>query len=59
MPVELQTSTVERTLRLVELLLAQPDGLSPQELMFQAGLPRSSLFQLLNTLKKLGYLEQA
>ncbi|HZW02590.1 MAG TPA: helix-turn-helix domain-containing protein, partial [Anaerolineaceae bacterium] len=51
-------STTERTLRLVELLLSEPDGYSPQALMRQLGISRSSLFQLLRTLKTLGYVEQ-
>ncbi len=52
-------SNAERTLRLVELLLSSPEGLSPQEILDELQISRSSLFQLLKTLKKLGYLEQA
>jgi DNA-binding IclR family transcriptional regulator/nitroimidazol reductase NimA-like FMN-containing flavoprotein (pyridoxamine 5'-phosphate oxidase superfamily) len=52
-------STAERTLRLIELLLTQPEGLTPQELMLQLDVSRSSLFLLLRTLKSLGYVEQA
>lgn len=51
--------TAERTLRLIELLLEQPDGLTAQEMLLQIDISRSSLFVLLNTLKTLGYMEQA
>jgi DNA-binding IclR family transcriptional regulator/nitroimidazol reductase NimA-like FMN-containing flavoprotein (pyridoxamine 5'-phosphate oxidase superfamily) len=51
--------TAERTLRLIELLLEQPDGLSAQELLIQLDMSRSALFLLLRTLKALGYVEQA
>lgn len=56
---ELLVPTAERTLRLIELLLDHPDGLSPQELLPHLDLSRSSLFPLLRTLKALGYIEQA
>jgi len=52
------TSGAERTLRLVELLLAEPDGLSPQEMLTVMGTSRSSLFNLLRRLKTLGYIDQ-
>ena len=51
--------TIERTLRVVELLLANPNGLSPQDLLIQVEISRSTLFALLRTLKSLGYLDQA
>ncbi|MEA4906547.1 MAG: helix-turn-helix domain-containing protein [Anaerolineaceae bacterium] len=51
-------STAERTLRLVELLLGEADGLTPQEMIQNLGISRSSLFVLLRTLKALGYVEQ-
>ncbi|MEN4012003.1 MAG: pyridoxamine 5'-phosphate oxidase family protein [Chloroflexota bacterium] len=53
------TTTAERTLRLVELLFASPEGLSPQDILPRLGISRSSLFILLRTLKALGYVEQA
>ena len=56
---EPQASAARRTLRLVELLLANPNGLSPQELVGELESSRSTLFVLLNTLKKLGYVEQS
>ena len=59
MPQETLTTTAERTLRLVELLLAHPDGLTPQDMLPHLGVSRSSLFILLRTLKTLGYVEQA
>jgi DNA-binding IclR family transcriptional regulator len=49
----------ERALRLVELLLSRPEGWTPQELLAQLDLSRSSLYLLLRTLKTLGYVEQA
>lgn len=52
-------STAERTLRLIELLLEAPEGLTAQELQAHLDLSRSSLFLLLRTLKTLGYVEQA
>jgi DNA-binding IclR family transcriptional regulator/nitroimidazol reductase NimA-like FMN-containing flavoprotein (pyridoxamine 5'-phosphate oxidase superfamily) len=51
--------TAERTLRLIELLLEQPDGLTAQEMLLHIDISRSSLFVLLHTLKSLGYVEQA
>jgi DNA-binding IclR family transcriptional regulator/nitroimidazol reductase NimA-like FMN-containing flavoprotein (pyridoxamine 5'-phosphate oxidase superfamily) len=56
---DLLVPTAERTLRLIELLLDHPEGLSPQELLPHLDLSRSSLFLLLRTLKSLGYIEQA
>jgi DNA-binding IclR family transcriptional regulator/nitroimidazol reductase NimA-like FMN-containing flavoprotein (pyridoxamine 5'-phosphate oxidase superfamily) len=52
-------SSVERTLRLIENLLAEPDGLTPQQMVEALGTSRSSLFNLLGRLKALGYVEQA
>lgn len=51
-------STAERTLRVLECILARPDGYSPQEILDQVAISRSTLFLLLRTLKKLGYIEQ-
>ncbi len=52
-------AAVERTMRLVELLLSAPDGLTPQELLLQLDISRSTLFLLLRSMKALGYVEQA
>jgi DNA-binding IclR family transcriptional regulator/nitroimidazol reductase NimA-like FMN-containing flavoprotein (pyridoxamine 5'-phosphate oxidase superfamily) len=52
-------STAERTLRLIELLLESPEGLTAQELQGQLDLSRSSLFLMLRTLKTLGYIDQS
>lgn len=49
----------ERALRLVELLLSRSEGWTAQELLAQLDLSRSSLYQLLRTLKALGYVDQA
>lgn len=51
--------SAERTLRLIETILTHPEGLTPQALMKELGLSRSSLFVLLKTLKAMGYLEQS
>jgi DNA-binding IclR family transcriptional regulator/nitroimidazol reductase NimA-like FMN-containing flavoprotein (pyridoxamine 5'-phosphate oxidase superfamily) len=51
--------SAERTLHLIETILAHPEGLTPQDLMQKLGLSRSSLFVLLKTLKTLGYLDQS
>lgn len=51
-------SGVERTLRLIEILMEEPDGLTPQEMLVVLDTSRSSLFNLLNRLKTLGYVEQ-
>lgn len=56
---EPQASAARRTLDLVELLLANPDGLAPHELLSHLEVSRSTLFLLLATLKQLGYVEQA
>ncbi len=53
------TSSAERTLRLIEILMAEPDGLTPQEMLVVLDTSRSSLFNLLSRLKALGYVEQA
>lgn len=50
--------SAERTLRILELVLAHPEGLSAQVLAAETGFSRSSLFMLLKTLKTLGYLDQ-
>ena len=58
-PDDPQASAARRTLRLAELLLAAPDGLTAQELLAQLEISRSTLFLLLNTLKAAGYVAQA
>ncbi|NPV74888.1 MAG: helix-turn-helix domain-containing protein [Anaerolineae bacterium] len=49
----------ERTLQIIELLLSNPDGITPQELLAALDISRSTLFLLLNTLKQQGYVEQS
>lgn len=56
---ETETTSVERALLLLEALLEQPAGVELAELLARIGISRSSLFVLLNTLKALGYVEQA
>jgi len=58
MPTDPLTSSAERTLRLVELLLTEAEGLTPQEMLNVLGTSRSSLFNLLRRLKSLGYIDQ-
>lgn len=53
-----QVPAAERTLHLLEALVAAPQGLSAAELMDQLNITRSSLFALLNTLKARNYVEQ-
>lgn len=54
-----QVPAAERTIRLLEVLAAAPDGLTAGELIDQLQLSRSSLFALLNTLKARHYIEQS
>ncbi|MEW6716052.1 MAG: pyridoxamine 5'-phosphate oxidase family protein [Chloroflexota bacterium] len=48
-----------RTIHLLELLLQNPQGVTLQECLTTINISRSSFFALLNSLKKLGYVEQA
>ncbi len=59
MPTDSETPSVERALLLLEILLEQPTGVEVPELLARIDISRSSLFVLLNTLKTLGYIEQA
>lgn len=59
MPAQETIPSVERTLILLEMLRARPDGVALQDLLASLDISRSSLFALLNTLKHLGYVEQA
>src|SRR5574338_449443 len=49
----------ERSLRLIELLLERPEGWTPQELLLELDLSRSSLFVLLRAFKTMGCIEQS
>jgi len=53
------SSSITRALALLELLLEQPQGVGLADLFKQINMSRSALFVLLNTLKQLGYVEQA
>ncbi len=53
------SSSITRALALLELLLEQPQGVGPADLFKRVNMSRSALFVLLNTLKQLGYVEQA
>jgi DNA-binding IclR family transcriptional regulator len=55
---DLPVPAAVRTVRLLELLLTKPQGITPQECMEHLDITRSSLFTLLQTLKQLGYIEQ-
>ncbi|MFP4344210.1 MAG: pyridoxamine 5'-phosphate oxidase family protein [Anaerolineales bacterium] len=48
----------ERTLRILELLVAHPEGLTSGEIEEALEISHSALFALLNTLKNLEYVEQ-
>jgi DNA-binding IclR family transcriptional regulator/nitroimidazol reductase NimA-like FMN-containing flavoprotein (pyridoxamine 5'-phosphate oxidase superfamily) len=56
---DLPVPAAGRTLGLLELLLVNPRGLTPRECVDQLDISRSTLFELLQTLKVLGYVEQA
>lgn len=56
---ETDSPSVERALFLLETLLEQPQGADIPDLLSRVDVSRSSLFVLLNTLKTLGYVEQA
>lgn len=53
------SSSIERALLLLETLLEQSQGVEIPEFLTRLDVSRSSLFVLLNTLKTLGYVEQA
>jgi len=53
------TPSVRRTIEVLEGLLAHPQGLTLQQLLAVVDGSRSSVFQMLNTLKTLGYVEQS
>lgn len=55
---DISIPAAERTLRLIELLFERAEGWTPQELLLELDLSRSSLFALLRGLKALGYVEQ-
>ena len=56
---ETDSPSVERALAILENLLEQPQGVDISDLLTHIDVSRSSLFVLLNTLKTLGYVEQA
>lgn len=56
---ETVSSTIERTLALLEIFIQNPEGLSPQEILEQTKISRSTLFTLLKELKDIGYLDQS
>ncbi len=59
MPKETDSPSVERALFLLETLLQQPQGADISDMLSRVDISRSSLFVLLNTLKTLGYVDQA
>ena len=56
--IETNSSSIARTLLLLETLLEQPQGADASDLLTRVDISRSSLFVLLNVLKTLGYVEQ-
>lgn len=59
MPDKTDSSSIERTLLLLETLLEQSQGVEIPDFLARLDISRSSLFVILNTLKTLGYVEQA
>ncbi len=55
---ESRVPAAERTMKILELLAATPEGMTAGELEAALEIPRSALFALLNTLKELGYVAQ-
>ncbi|NIM94871.1 MAG: helix-turn-helix domain-containing protein [Anaerolineales bacterium] len=55
---DLSVPAAERTLRLLELLLVNPQGVTARDCSKRLDISRSTLFSLLQTLKTLGYVEQ-
>ena len=51
------SSTIERTLSLLEIFIQNPEGLNPQEILEKIQISRSTLFTLLKELKDIGYLD--
>jgi DNA-binding IclR family transcriptional regulator len=51
-------SSPENTIRILELLRQNPEGITPNDGLAHVDISRSSLFALLRELKLLGYLEQ-
>jgi len=58
MPSSLPVPAAARTVQLLELLLVNPQGVTPQECLKHLDVSRSTLFALLQTLKALGYIDQ-
>ncbi len=52
------SSTIQRVLTIIELFLGHPEGFTPQDILDETQIPRSTLFSLLKSLKELGYLIQ-
>jgi DNA-binding IclR family transcriptional regulator/nitroimidazol reductase NimA-like FMN-containing flavoprotein (pyridoxamine 5'-phosphate oxidase superfamily) len=56
---ELAVPAAGRTLSLLEFLLSNPRGVTPRQCVDALGISRSTLFDLIQTLKVLGYIEQS
>ena len=52
------TSTIQRTLAILELFLENKESITAQEIVDQTGISRSTVFSMLKVLKDLDYLEQ-
>lgn len=52
------TPSIEAAFQIVEALRQKPNGMTAPELMEILQIPRSSFFNLMQTLRKLGYVEQ-
>lgn len=53
------SSTIQRTLSILELFLEKKSGLTAQEIITKTGISRSTAFNMLKVLKDLKYLEQS
>ena len=56
---ESESPAIERTVHLLEVLLEKTDGLTVLEMQNELNISRSTLFQMLRALRRLGYLEQS
>ncbi len=52
------TSTIQRTLSILELFLEKKESMTAQEIVSKTGISRSTVFNMLKVLKDLQYLEQ-
>jgi DNA-binding IclR family transcriptional regulator len=56
---ELPVPAAGRTLSLLEFLLSHPEGVTPRQCVDTLDISRSTLFELIQTLKELSYIQQS